>query len=126
MSTKLPKLSITQFDGKCVNCLSFWNKFAAEIDAADLSPITKFARIFERACKTKMRADIDGLPLSVERYERAKNILKREYGKTCEIVNAYVQNILELPVVKGADPCEVNNFYKTLLFNEQSLEILRK
>ena len=125
LSTKLPKLSITQFDGKCVNWLSFWNKFAAEIDTADLSPITKFAYLKELV-KPKVRADIDGLPLSVEGYERAQTILKGEYGKTCEIVNAYVQNILELPVMKGADPCEVNNFYKTLLFNEQSLEILRK
>ena len=125
LSTKLPKLSITQFDGKCVNWLSFWNKFAAEIDTADLSPITKFAYLKELV-KPKVRADIDGLPLSVEGYERAQNILKGEYGKTCEIVNAYVQNILELPVVKGADPCEVNNFYKTLLFNVQSLETLGK
>ncbi|CAB4046320.1 Hypothetical predicted protein, partial [Paramuricea clavata] len=48
--------------------------------------------------KPKVRADIDGLPLTVEGYERAKNILKGEYGKPSEIVNAYVQNILELPV----------------------------
>ena len=86
-STKLPKLSITQFDGKCANWPPFWNKFVAEIDGADLSPVTKFTYLKEFV-KPKVRADIDGLPLTVEGYERAKNILKGEYGKTSEIVNA--------------------------------------
>ena len=125
LSTKLPKLSITQFDGKCANWLPFWNKFVAEIDSADLSPVTKFAYLKEFV-EPKVRADIDGLPLTIEGYERAKNILKGEYGKTSEIVNAYVQNILDLPMVKGSDPSEVNNFYKVLLFNVQSLETLGK
>ncbi len=125
LSTKLPKLSITQFDGKCANWLPFWNKFVAEIDSAELSPVTKFAYLKEFV-EPKVRADIDGLPLTIEGYERAKNILKGEYGKTSEIVNAYVQNILDLPVVKGSEPSEVNNFYKVLLFNVQSLETLGK
>lgn len=125
LSTKLPKLSITQFDGKCANWLPFWNKFCAEIDGADLSSVTKFAYLNE-FIQPKVRAVIDGLPLTVEGYERAKNILKGEYGKTSEIVNAYVQNILELPVVNGDDPGQVNNFYKSLLFNVQSLETLGK
>ena len=36
----------------------------------------------------KVRAEIDGLPFTTEGYERAKNILIGEYGKTREIVNA--------------------------------------
>ena len=125
LSTKLPKLSITQFDGKCTNWLLFWNKFVAEIDSADLSPVTKFAYLKEFV-EPKVRADIDGLPLTIEGYERAKNILKGKHGKISEIVNAYVQNIPDLPMVKGSEPSEVNNFYKVLLFNVQSLETLGK
>ena len=44
--------------------------------------------------------------------------------KTSEVVNAYVNNILQLPTVTSADPSKVNSFYKTLLFNVQSLETL--
>ena len=62
LSTKLPKLSIMQFGGTCTNWLPFWNKFVAEID---LSPITKFAYLKEFV-KPKVRADIDGLPLTTE------------------------------------------------------------
>ena len=46
-STKLPKLSITKFDGKYENWLPFWKKFKAEIDSTDLSPVTKFAYLKE-------------------------------------------------------------------------------
>ena len=43
--------------------------------------------------------------------------LKGEYGKQSEIVNAYAQNILGLPVLKCSNPTEVNNFYNIQLFN---------
>ena len=62
------------------------------------------------------------MPFTLEGYEQAKNILKAEYGKHSEIVNAYIQNILGLPVVRGNNPGEINEFLKTLLFNVQSLE----
>ena len=61
-STKLPKLFITKLDGKYENWLPFWNKFKAEIDSTDLSPVTKFAYLKELV-EPKIRADIDGLLL---------------------------------------------------------------
>ena len=73
----------------------------------------------------KARVDIDGLPLSTEGYEKAKNIIKEEYGKASEVVNAYVNNILQLPTVTSADQNKVNSFYKTLI-NVQSPETLGK
>ena len=85
--------------------------------------VTKFAYLQE-LLEPKARVDIDGLPLNTEGYEKAKNIIKEEYAKTSEVVNAYVNNILQLPTVTSADPSKVNSFYKTLLFNVQSLETL--
>ena len=125
VTAKLPKLSITKFDGTFANWLPFWNKFEAEIDKTELAPVTKFAYLKE-LLEPKVRTDIDGLPLTREGYERAKNIIKEEYGKTSEIINAHVNNILELPTVTSANPGKVNCFYKTLLFNVQSLETLGK
>ena len=43
--------------------------------------------------ESKIRAGIDGLPLTTEGYSRAKGISEGEYGKTSEIVNAYIQII---------------------------------
>ena len=77
--------------------------------------VTKFAYLQE-LLQPKARVKINGLPLNTEGYEKAKIIIKEEYGKTSEVVNAYVNNILI--------PSKVNSFYKTLLFNVQSLETL--
>ena len=95
------------------NWLPFINKFKVEIDKTDLPPVTKFAYLKE-LLEPKVRADIDGLPLTIEGYERAKNIIKEEYGKISEIVNTHIHNILELPTVTNTDPKQVNDFYKML------------
>ena len=105
--------------------LPFWNKFQAEIDKANLASVTKFAYLKELV-DPKVRAEIDGLPFTTEGYERAKNILIGEYGKTSEIVNAYVQNIANLPVITGTQPAPIHEFYKKLVYNVQSLETLGK
>ena len=124
-ATKLPKLTITKFNGSYANWMPFWNEHEAEIDSTDINPVTKFAYLKELV-EPKVRADIDGLPFTTEGYERAKNILKSEYGRTSEIANAYIQNIMDLPTVNGMQPAKVHGFYKTLLYNVQSLETLGK
>ena len=73
----------------------------------------------------KARVDIDGLPLNTEGYEKAKKIIKEEYGKASKVVNAYVNNILQRLTVASADQNKVNSFYKTLI-NVQSPETLGK
>ena len=122
---KLPKLSITKFSGKFSDWLPFWNTFEAEIDSTDLPAVSKFGYLKE-LLEPKVRVDIDGLPFSIEGYERAKNILKSEYGKSSEIINAHIQNIMDLPVITGTDPAKVHDFYKTLSHNVQALETLGK
>ena len=123
---KLPKLPVTKFDGNFANWLPFWNTFQAEVDKSDVPPpLTKFAYLKEWL-EPKVRAEIEGLPFTTEGYQRAKNVLESEYGKTSEIVNTHVQNIMGLPVIMDSDPVKVNNFYKILLYNTQALETLGK
>ena len=97
-SVKLPKLVITKYNGALENWLSFWNKFEAEINKADLPAVTKFAYLKELV-EPHAKRGIDGLPFSAEGYERAKNIIKANHGKTSKIINAYVKNILALPTI---------------------------
>lgn len=124
-SVKLPKLVITKYNGALENWLSFWNKFEAEIDKADLPAVTKFAYLKELV-EPRVKKGIDGLPFSPEGYKRAKNILKANYGKTSEIINAYFENILALPTISGTNAAKIQNFYETLLYNVHSLETLGK
>lgn len=122
---KLPKLTITKFNGTYETWLSFWGKFTAEVDKANLAPETKFAYL-KSFLEPKVLVDIEGLPFSENGYERAKSMLEKEYGKTTEIVNAYISNIMNLPVVTGANPKKVQEFYKVLAYNVESLETLGK
>ena len=69
---------------------------------------------------------IAGLPFTTEGFERAKNILKTTYGRSSEVVNAYVQSLTSLPVIKGADPAKVNEFHAKLLNRVHSVESLGK
>ena len=124
-NVKLPKLSITKFSGKYSDWLSFWNTFEVEIDSTELPSVSKFGYLKE-LLEPKVRSEIEGLPFSTEGYERAKNLLKSEYGKTSEIVNAYVQEIINLPIINGSHPAKIHDFYKTLSHNVQSLQTMGK
>ena len=124
-NAKLPKLVITPFKGTFTDWLRFWNQFGAENDAADVSPVTKFSYLKE-LLEPKVRSAVDGLPLTSEGYERAKNILKTKYGKESEIVNAYVNNIMALPATHGANPNKISEFYEKLSSNVQALESMGK
>jgi len=95
------------------------------MESTNLAPVTKCAYLKE-LLQPPARADIDGLPFSTEGYERDKNILQSEYGKTSEIVYAYVNNIMGLPTIMRENPREVEEFCKRLLYNVQSLETLGK
>ena len=124
-AAKLPKLVITKFNGTPQDWLRFCNQFEAEIDKSQVAAVTKFSYLKELV-EPKVRNAIDGLPFTVEGYERAKSILKSKYGKPCEIVHAYVQNIMSLPTISGNQPKRVHEFHETLVYNVQSLETLGK
>ena len=87
--------------------------------------MTKYSYLKELV-DPKIRKEIDGLPFSSEGYERAKNILKRKYGKPSEVVNAHVENIMSLPTINGFQPNKINEFYEKLLFKVHSLETMGK
>ena len=124
-TAKLPKLPITKFSGKFEAWLPFWGKFTSEIDSTKIPTLTKFAYLKELLDES-VRTDIEGLPFTDEGYSKAKEILETEYGKTAEVVNAYIVNINNLPVIADTNPAKVHEFYKQLRYNVQSLETLHK
>lgn len=122
---QLPKRKqITRFRGELTDWPRFWNQFEAEIDRAEITGVTKYSYLKE--VDPKIRPEIDGLPFSSEGYQWAKNILRRKYGKTSEVVNAYIQIVISLPTISGSQPAKICEFYEKLLFNVQSLESMGK
>ncbi|XP_068739951.1 uncharacterized protein [Montipora capricornis] len=125
INAKLPKLQITRFNGTHTDWLRFWNQFKAEIDSADVPQITKFSYLTE-LLEPRVRITVDGLPFTIEGYERAKSILNTNYGKVSEIVNAYVNNVMSLPAIHGTNPNKIMEFYQKLSPNLQALETMGK
>ena len=122
---KLPKLIITKFNGTFTDWFCFWNQYEAEIDSSNISPVSKFSYLKELVI-TPVCANIDALPLTSEGYERAKQILKAKYGKPSEVVNAFIQNIMSLPHIRGTNPSKIHDFYGKLASSVQALEALGK
>ena len=122
---KLPKFIISKFQGTHIDWFRFWNQFEAEIDRVNIDAVAKFSYLKELLLP-KVRVHIEGLPFTPEGYERAKNILKSTYGRSSEVVNAYVQNLTSLPVIKGANPSKVHDFHAKLLTSVQALESMGK
>lgn len=124
-STKLPKLVITRFNGSYHDWLRFWNQFSAEIDKAQIPDIMKFSYLKEWV-EPKVRTCVDGLPFTEDGYKRAKSILEQRYGNTSEIVNSYVEEIVNLPAIASTRPDKIHPFYEKLVYCVQSLETLGK
>ena len=122
---KLPKLPITKFNGTYEAWLPFWGKFSSEIDSASLPRLTKFSYLKE-LLEPSIREGIDGRPFTEEGYLAAKEMLKAEYGQDSEIVNAYIKNIMSLPVITGTNPKKIDEFYRQLRYNVQSLDTMGK
>ena len=122
---KLPKLIISKFQGTFLDWQRFWNQFETEVDKADIAPVSKFSYLKESLI-TKVRLTIDGLPMTTEGYERAKQILKARYGKPSEVANAHIQTIISLPTIYGSKPLKVQEFYEKLVTSIQTLETMGK
>ena len=122
---KLPKLTITKFNGTNLDWTRFWGQFTEGIDKSNMAAITKFSYLKEFV-DPKVRKSIDGLPFTAEGYKKAMSILKERYGIDSEVEKAYVKDIPELPKVSGNQPQKIHQFYERLLYNVQSLETLGK
>ena len=108
---KLPKLVISPFTDTSIDFLLFWNQFETQIDKSYLHRVTKLS-FLKKMVVPKVQLLIKGLPYNSEGYERAKTILKSTYGKPSELVNARIQNILNLPVISGSNPVKTHDFYE--------------
>ena len=108
---KLPKSVTSPFAGSHIQFFRFWNPFETQIAKSDLPCMTKLSYL-NQMLVSKLQLLIKGLSCNSEGYERAKTILKSTYGKPSELVNARIQNILNLPVISGSNPVKTHDFYE--------------
>ncbi len=124
-TVRLPKLSITKFNGKPHDWVRFKGQFEAMVDLQNVPPITKFSHLKELV-DPSIRTAIDCLPFTDEGYKRALKYLEDKYGHPSEVAGSYVVSLLELPSISERDVPKIHRFYEQLLFNIESLETLGK
>ena len=78
---KLPKLTITKFNGTNIDWTRFWGQFTEGIDKSEMAAITKFSYLKEFV-DPKVRKTIDGLPFTADGYEKVKAMLCERYGNS--------------------------------------------
>jgi hypothetical protein len=92
---------------------------------ADIPDVMKLFYLKELV-EPKIRTCIDGLPFTTEGYKSVKKILEEKYGNTSEIVNSYVEEIVNLLSITNTRPEKIHPFYEKLVYCVQSLETLGK
>ena len=125
LQAKLPKMTISIFDGSYGDWPRFWGQFSETINKTSIQPVTKFTYLRELLCDKAKRA-IEALPFTAEGYNRAISILQDRFGKESEIVKTYVKEILELPYTASSDPKRIHDFYEKLSYCVQSLETMKQ
>ena len=104
-TTKLPKLKITPFKGTAGDWNRFENMFLTEADAKSISDEEKFGYLLESVIP-KVRDRIANLRPGTVSYKTAWDRLKKEYGQTKVVMNAHMEEIINLflsrdPIISG-------------------------
>lgn len=87
---------IAKFDGHFLDWPRFCEKFLETIDKTSVTAIVKFSYL-RKLLDSKAKRKIEALSFTPEGYNRTKSILLEKYGKESEIIEAYTEEIFDLP-----------------------------
>ena len=119
-TAKLPKLKITPFKGTPTDWVRFENMFVTQVHNRSISAEDKFGYLLEMV-SPNVRARIANLKPGEVGYKVAWERLKAEYGQDKLVVNAHVEEIMNLPIVKGSNYLKVQEFYEIVSRNHDAL-----
>ena len=84
IQVKLPKLTITKFNGTFQYWTRFWNEFSETINKTGIPNATKFAYLRE-LLDTNVRKTVEALPFSSEGYTEQKRFWKKNMEKNARL-----------------------------------------
>ena len=121
--SKLPELKITPFKGTPEDWIRFENMFTTQVNNKPISAEEKFGYLLELV-DPKIRDRFANLKPGESRYQTAWDRLKAEYGQTKTVIAAHVDQIINLPTVKGSMYNKVHEFYESLSKSHDALQTL--
>jgi hypothetical protein len=111
----LPRIDLPKFRGAVLKFTPFWQQFKACVDEGDYPTVSKF-NLLVSCLEEEASGVIEGMPITAENYEAAKEMLEKRYGRKELIVFGHVQELLAL----GA-PTQLLTFRDTLNVHVRSL-----
>ena len=115
-TAKLPKLIITPFRGKPADWVRFKNMFLTQVQNKSISEEEKFSYLLEMV-NPNVRAKIANLkPSEIGYLDRL--------GKT--EIRVWLEQIVNLPVVKGSNYLKIQEFYENVSRNYDALLLMGK
>lgn len=101
LELRMDKFILPTFDGDLTNWLSFRDQFSDLVDKNQkYTAITKFIQLRNHLKGSALEA-IKGFKLSAANYDAAWHILKRRYDKPDRIIDEYLQQLDDLPILSG-------------------------
>ena len=97
--------------------------FLTQINSRPISDEEKFGYLL-KTVGSKVRDRIANLRPGTVGYKTAWERLKKEYGKTKVVVNAHMDEIINLTPVRGSNYSKVQEFYEKLSKNFDALRML--
>ena len=94
---KIQELQLPTFTGDMLQFSQFWSCFQTHIDEnGGMTPATKFQYLLS-VVENPTQQLISGLPSDEHGYEKAKEILHKEFGNPYRIFRAHFSKFMELP-----------------------------
>ncbi|ESP02011.1 hypothetical protein LOTGIDRAFT_157146 [Lottia gigantea] len=121
---RLPKLDLQTFSGDILAWQTFLDSFQTTVHTnPSLTNVQRFSYLKSQLMKHEAEQCIAGLALTSANYEQAILLLKERFGQKQHIINAYMQNLLELPN-PSLSPASLRNFYDKMETSIRGLESL--
>ena len=119
-TAKLPKLKITSFKGTLTNWVWFSNMFITQVHNKLISAEEKFGCLLEMV-SPKVRESIGNLKPGEMGYKVVWERLESEHGQNKLVINAHMDEIVNLPMVRGTNYAKIQEFYKKVSKNFDAL-----
>lgn len=103
VSSKLPKLSLPEFDGDILGWHQYWDQFRSNIDSKRLSDVDKLSYL-KASLKGDAKKAIEGLETTNRNYGIALTTLKERYGKPSYLIDAHYSALYKINTAKYTAP----------------------
>ena len=122
-NAKLPKLTIAPFQGTTKDWIRFYNQYHVQVDNQPVSKTVKFGYLLQLV-NGPCRNLIGNIPNTDEGYDRAMELLRKEFGQEQAVIASHTKEIIEMGVVLGTKYSRVKDFYDTLAVNYEALRAM--